>query len=149
MGRWCLDGEGTGIMTEATIFMAALEKPTETERDAFLADACAGDERLRRRVLALLRAHAEPDELLDPTLNRPEGPDARRRSRREGRAGRGLGRRPIQAAGGDRRRGDGHSLDGRAARAGQAAGRPQADQAGDGLEGRSWRGSRPSGRRWR
>ena len=48
-------------MTEASIFMAALDKPTEAERAAFLADACAGDERLRRRVVALLRAHAEPD----------------------------------------------------------------------------------------
>jgi hypothetical protein len=68
--------EGLVIMTEATIFIAALDKPTETERDAFLADACDGDERLRRRVLALLRAHAEPDDLLDPTTDRPEAPGA-------------------------------------------------------------------------
>jgi hypothetical protein len=58
-------------MTEATIFIAALEKSTEAERAAFLADACAGDERLRRRVEALLRAHAQPDDLLDPTTDRP------------------------------------------------------------------------------
>jgi eukaryotic-like serine/threonine-protein kinase len=58
-------------MTEATIFIAALEKPTEAERAAFLADACGGDERLRRRVEALLRAHAEPDDVLDPTSDRP------------------------------------------------------------------------------
>ncbi len=57
-------------MTEATIFIAALEKPTEAERAAFLADACAGDERLRRRVEALLRAHAEPDDILDLTNDR-------------------------------------------------------------------------------
>jgi tetratricopeptide (TPR) repeat protein len=56
-------------MTEATIFMAALEKPTEAERAAFLAEACAGDERLRRRVEALLRAHDEPDDILDPTID--------------------------------------------------------------------------------
>ena len=57
-------------MTEATIFIAALDKPTEAERTAFLAEACAGDERLRRRVEALLRAHAEPDDILDPTGDR-------------------------------------------------------------------------------
>ena len=64
--------EGAGTMTEATIFIAALEKPTEAERAAFLAEACAGDERMRRRVEALLRAHAEPDDILDPTSDRLE-----------------------------------------------------------------------------
>jgi hypothetical protein len=59
-------------MSEAAILIAALEKPTEAERAAFVATACAGDLRLRRRVLALLRAHAEPDDLLDPTTDRPE-----------------------------------------------------------------------------
>jgi WD40 repeat protein/serine/threonine protein kinase len=54
-------------MTEATIFAAALAKPTDEERAAYLAEACAGDDRLRRRVEALLRAHAEPDDLLDPS----------------------------------------------------------------------------------
>jgi len=63
-------------MTEATIFIAALDKPTAAERAAFLAEACAGDERLRRRVEALLRAHAEPDDLLDPTSDRPDAPGA-------------------------------------------------------------------------
>jgi serine/threonine protein kinase len=53
-------------MNEATIFAAALEKGTDEERAAFLADACRGDERLRRRVEALLRAHAEADDVLDP-----------------------------------------------------------------------------------
>src|SRR5262245_38227686 len=53
-------------MTEATIFAAALEKATEGERAAFIAQACEGDERLRRRVEALLRAHAEADDILDP-----------------------------------------------------------------------------------
>jgi serine/threonine protein kinase/tetratricopeptide (TPR) repeat protein len=56
-------------MSEATIFTAALEKPTEAERAAFLTEACAGDGRLRRRIEALLRAHAEPDDVLDPTGN--------------------------------------------------------------------------------
>ncbi len=57
-------------MTEATIFITALDKPTKAERAAFLAEACGGDERLRRRIEALLRAHAEPDDILDPTEDR-------------------------------------------------------------------------------
>jgi eukaryotic-like serine/threonine-protein kinase len=72
--------EGLAIMTEATIFTAALEKPTEAERAAFLDEACAGDERLRRRVVALLRAHAEPDDILDPTVARPEATGVMTRS---------------------------------------------------------------------
>ena len=36
------------------------------ERAAFLKEACAGDDKsCRRRVEALLKAHAEPDEILD------------------------------------------------------------------------------------
>jgi serine/threonine protein kinase len=57
-------------MTEATIFAAALEKATGEERAAYLAEACAGDDKLRRRVEALLRAHAESDDLLDPPQSR-------------------------------------------------------------------------------
>jgi serine/threonine protein kinase/tetratricopeptide (TPR) repeat protein len=53
-------------MTEASIFAAVLEKATEEERASYLAEACAGDAKLRRRVEALLRAHAEPDDILDP-----------------------------------------------------------------------------------
>src|SRR5262249_54800248 len=53
-------------MSEASIFAAVLEKATDDERAAYLAEACAGDAKLRRRVEALLRAHAEPDEILDP-----------------------------------------------------------------------------------
>jgi WD40 repeat protein/serine/threonine protein kinase len=52
-------------MTEASLFAVALEKATPEERSAYLVAACAGDERLRRRVEVLLRAHAEPDEFLD------------------------------------------------------------------------------------
>jgi WD40 repeat protein/serine/threonine protein kinase len=55
-------------MTEASLFAAALEKATPEERAAYLAEACAGDANLRRRVEALLRAHAEPDEMLDRPL---------------------------------------------------------------------------------
>src|SRR5215467_3201024 len=62
----CIAAKGARVMSEATIFLTALEKPTEAERAAFVAEACGGDERLRRRVEALLRAHAEPDDVLDP-----------------------------------------------------------------------------------
>jgi serine/threonine protein kinase/Tfp pilus assembly protein PilF len=55
-------------MNEASIFAAALEKPNADQRAAYLTQACAGDARLRRRVEALLRAHAEPDEILDSPL---------------------------------------------------------------------------------
>jgi WD40 repeat protein/serine/threonine protein kinase len=58
-------------MTEASLFAAALEKVTPEERSAYLVSACAGDEKLRRRVEILLRAHAEPDEFLDRP--RPKG----------------------------------------------------------------------------
>jgi hypothetical protein len=59
-------------MSEAAILAAALEEAPGLSRDAYLAEACAGDEKLRRRVEALLRAHAEPDEILDPP-QRPAG----------------------------------------------------------------------------
>ena len=71
-------------MTEATIFITALEKPTEAERAAFLDDACAGDPGLRRRVEALLRAHAESDDVLDPTCDRPQPTGAIFPSRSDG-----------------------------------------------------------------
>src|SRR5262245_43558027 len=53
-------------MSEASIFAAALDKATDAERAAYLTEACAGDDKLRRRVEALLRAHAESDDLIDP-----------------------------------------------------------------------------------
>src|SRR5262245_57393451 len=52
-------------MNEATIFAAAVEKEAP-DRAAFVAEACGSDAKLRRRVEALLRAHAEADDLLDP-----------------------------------------------------------------------------------
>ena len=41
------------------IFFAALERATAAERAAFLDEACAGDEDLRRRVERLLAAHPQ------------------------------------------------------------------------------------------
>src|SRR5437868_1960664 len=62
-------------MTEATIFAGALDRATAEERAAYLAEACAGDEELRRRVEALLRAHAESDKTLDRPAKRPGAPE--------------------------------------------------------------------------
>jgi serine/threonine protein kinase/lipopolysaccharide biosynthesis regulator YciM len=56
-------------MTEDELFAAALEKGTPEERQAFLAQACAGDSALRKRVEELLASHLEVgDFLLAPAL---------------------------------------------------------------------------------
>jgi hypothetical protein len=54
-------------MTEETIFETALQKPSATERAAYLAEACGGDLALRQRVEALLAAHQSAGDF----LNRP------------------------------------------------------------------------------
>jgi tetratricopeptide (TPR) repeat protein/serine/threonine protein kinase len=55
-----------------SIFLAAVEKNSPEQRNAYLDEACAGDEELRRRVEVLLRAHEQPNPLLD----RPATPEA-------------------------------------------------------------------------
>src|SRR5262249_33245500 len=55
------------------IFFAALEKPTPDERAAYLTQACAGDETLRRRVEALLTAHPQVGHFLERPVVLPEG----------------------------------------------------------------------------
>ena len=113
-------------MNEESLFVAALEKPTAAERQAFLEEACAGDVALRRRVERLLAAHLKTLGILDQPARPPGWTDARRRigPRRcsHGRARRHRDRRPLQADRGDRRRGDGHGLEGRADAAGSANG---------------------------
>ncbi len=52
-------------MTEESLFLAALEKPTPAERQAFLDDACGGDAALRARVQMLLEADARVRGILD------------------------------------------------------------------------------------
>ncbi|HEX4069605.1 MAG TPA: serine/threonine-protein kinase, partial [Planctomycetaceae bacterium] len=47
------------------VFLAALEIPTAPERSAYLDQACAGNEELRRRVEKLLRAHPHVGEFLE------------------------------------------------------------------------------------
>jgi serine/threonine protein kinase len=72
-------------MQEESIFIAALEKEGTAERAAFLDQACAGDEALRRRIDRLLLRHEQADDLLDvpvegvgATLDEPatDGPEA-------------------------------------------------------------------------
>jgi serine/threonine protein kinase/tetratricopeptide (TPR) repeat protein len=63
-------------MTEESLFAAALERVTEAERRAFLAEAAAGDDALRRRVERLLAADGHADGPLDGDPDRgPPPPD--------------------------------------------------------------------------
>src|SRR3954466_3848125 len=52
-------------MNDETLFAAALEKRSPTERSAFLDEACAGDPALRQRVEALLRTHEKVGDFLE------------------------------------------------------------------------------------
>ena len=64
-------------MIEESIFAAALQTPSRAERIAYLDVACAGDPQLRRRIEALLLAHEESGDLLDPpTDSRSRVPEA-------------------------------------------------------------------------
>ncbi|MBW3599199.1 MAG: serine/threonine protein kinase, partial [Planctomycetes bacterium] len=47
------------------IFLAAVDKPPQAEREAYLAEACGDDAELRRRVEALLAACNEPASFLE------------------------------------------------------------------------------------
>jgi eukaryotic-like serine/threonine-protein kinase len=62
-------------MSEESLFVAALEKPTASERQAFLEKACGGDIALRRRVERLLVAHLETLGILDQPAMPPGGTD--------------------------------------------------------------------------
>jgi serine/threonine protein kinase/formylglycine-generating enzyme required for sulfatase activity len=59
-------------MTEESIFIAALERPSEA-RTAYLEEACAGDVGLRARVEGLLAAHAKAGEFLARPAFGPPG----------------------------------------------------------------------------
>ena len=52
-------------MNEESLFAAALERSTVSERRAFLDEACAGDIALQRRVERLIAAHMETVGILD------------------------------------------------------------------------------------
>ncbi len=47
------------------IFLSAVDKSDPSQREAYLREACGTDIQRRRHVEALLRAHGEPDSLLD------------------------------------------------------------------------------------
>ena len=53
-------------MDEASIFLEALNQPSPEERAAFLAEACGGDDELRRGVELLLKAHDKAGDFLAP-----------------------------------------------------------------------------------
>jgi tetratricopeptide (TPR) repeat protein len=52
-------------MNEQSLFDAALERPTASERNTFLDEACKGDVALRQRVERLLAAHSKTLGILD------------------------------------------------------------------------------------
>jgi len=57
---------------DVVVFTEALTVPHQ-ERDAFLERACVGDENLRHKVEALLRAHDRLEKFLDePPTTAPE-----------------------------------------------------------------------------
>jgi eukaryotic-like serine/threonine-protein kinase len=58
-------------MNEESLFVAAIEKPTALERQAFLEDACGGDIALRERVERLLAGHMESLGILDQPVRPP------------------------------------------------------------------------------
>ena len=58
-------------MNEESLFVAALEKPTSADRQAFLEEACAGDKALRRGVERLLAAHLKTLGILDRPAETP------------------------------------------------------------------------------
>jgi hypothetical protein len=52
-------------MNERDIFLAALEIQDHTARDAWLTEQCGADAEMRRRVEALMQAHAAAGEFLE------------------------------------------------------------------------------------
>jgi eukaryotic-like serine/threonine-protein kinase len=55
------------------VFFAALEKPDPAERAAYLDEACAGNESLRRRVEVMLAAHPQVGQFLERPIAEAEG----------------------------------------------------------------------------
>ena len=57
-----------------SIFLTAVENHAPEQWGRYLDEACAGDAGLRRRVEVLLRAHQQPNSLLDGPTPAPELP---------------------------------------------------------------------------
>ncbi len=53
---------------EEALFREALQRAKGPEREAFLNQACAGNEALRARLESLLQAHESPDPFLEPQV---------------------------------------------------------------------------------
>jgi formylglycine-generating enzyme required for sulfatase activity len=66
---------GNAAMTEESIFANALEQPAAA-RAAYLDAACAGDAALRRRLDAMLRAHARMGDFLERPAAEQRGDDS-------------------------------------------------------------------------
>ena len=62
-------------MDEESLFVAALEKTTAADRQAFLDQACAGDAEQRKRLEQLLAAHLTPAGILDNPPADRDDPD--------------------------------------------------------------------------
>src|SRR5580704_4327402 len=62
----------TDVQRIQAVFLAAAAIADPAERPKFLDGACDGDAELRSRVEALLRAHDQPDSLLDPAAAAPD-----------------------------------------------------------------------------
>jgi hypothetical protein len=61
-------------MDEASIFLEALHKPAPEERAAFLDQACAGNDELRRNIEMLLKAHVRAGDFLAQAPARSSAP---------------------------------------------------------------------------
>src|SRR5262245_20956525 len=55
-------------MNEKVVFIAALQKESPAEREAYLNEACLGNETLRRGVQALLERHERAGSFLDTPI---------------------------------------------------------------------------------
>src|SRR3954470_2948647 len=66
----------TAVQRIQAVFLAAAEINNPADRARFLDGACAGDAGMRSRVEALLRAHDQPDSLLDHPAVAPHDPDS-------------------------------------------------------------------------
>ena len=99
-------------LSEDAIFDVARQISSQAARDAYLDQACNGNEELRARLEELLAAHEAADSRLDSPLLEPTAAHADPLPLEEA----GHADRPLQAAAADRRRRHGRRLHGRADR---------------------------------
>src|SRR5581483_3819696 len=63
-----------GSHHEESLFNQALQRASGPERDSFLRQACAGDDSLLHRLIALLHAHENPEPITQPNAPAPPPP---------------------------------------------------------------------------